>query len=69
MTPYAKSGSYNGHPHFGIDMYTDSSTVKVVKDGKLYGGSYAGCSFGPLIYAKVKHDDGLDTLYLHTIPH
>lgn len=69
MTPYAQSGTYNGNPHFGIDMYTDSSTVKAVKDGKLYGGSYSGCSYGPLIYAKVKHDEGLDTLYLHMIPH
>ncbi len=68
MTPYASSGTYNGKPHYGIDMYSDSSTVKAVKDGKLYGGSYLGCSYGPLIYAKVKHDDGLDTLYLHTIP-
>lgn len=69
MTPYALSGAYNGSPHFGIDMYSDSSNVKAVKDGKLYGGSYRGCSYGPLIYAKIKHDDGLDTLYLHTIPH
>ncbi len=69
MTPYAKSGAYNGNPHFGIDMYTDSSSVKAVKDGKLYGGSYSGCSYGQLIYAKVKHDDGLDTLYLHMVPH
>ena len=68
MTPYAKSGAYNGSPHFGIDMYSSSSTVKAVKDGKLYGGSYSGCSYGPLVYAKVKHDDGTDTLYLHTIP-
>lgn len=69
MTPYAQSGTYNGNPHFGIDMYTDSSTVRAIKDGKLYGGFYSGCSYGPLIYAKVKHDDGLDTLYLHMIPH
>lgn len=69
MTPYAQSGSYNGNPHFGIDMYTDSSTVRAVKDGKLYGGSYSGCSYGPLIYARIKHDDSLDTLYLHMIPH
>ncbi|MCR4324984.1 MAG: hypothetical protein NUV69_04840 [Candidatus Curtissbacteria bacterium] len=68
MTPYANSGSYNGNPHFGIDMYTESLTVKAVKDGKLYGGSYSGCSYGPLIYAKIKHDNGLDTLYLHMIP-
>jgi peptidoglycan hydrolase CwlO-like protein len=68
MTPYALSGAYSGSPHFGIDMFSDSSNVKAVKDGKLYGGSYKGCSYGPLVYAKVKHDDGLDTLYLHTIP-
>ncbi len=69
MTPYASSGAYNGRPHFGIDMYSDSSTVKTVKDGKLYGGSYLGCSYGPLVYAKVIHDDGTETLYLHMIPH
>ena len=67
-TPYASSGAYNGNPHFGIDMYSSSLTVKAVKDGKLYGGSYGGCSYGPLIYARIKHDDGLDTLYLHMIP-
>ena len=68
ITPYASSGAYNGNPHFGIDMYSSSLTVKAVKDGKLYGGSYGGCSYGPLIYARIKHDDGLDTLYLHMIP-
>ena len=75
-TPYAKGGGYrdkNGvdHPHYGIDMSKGPSTaasVKAAKDGKLYGGSYGGCSYGPLIYAKIKHDDGLDTLYLHMIP-
>lgn len=69
MSPYASAGSYNGSPHFGIDMYNSSATVKAVKDGKLYGGSYSGCSYGPLVYAKVKHEDGLDSLYLHIIPH
>lgn len=68
MTPYAKSDAYNGSPHFGIDMYSSSHSVKAVKDGKLYGGSYGGCSYGPLIYSRVKHDDGLDSLYLHMFP-
>ena len=68
MTPYANSGAYSGSPHFGIDMYSSSLTVRAVKDGKLYGGSYGGCRLGPLIYARVKHNDGVDTLYLHTIP-
>ena len=67
-TPYANSGAYNGRPHFGIDMYSSSLTVKAVKDGKLHGGSYGGCRLGPLIYARVKHDDGVDTLYLHMVP-
>src|SRR4030042_619722 len=47
-TPYAKGGGYrdkNGvdHPHYGIDMSKGPSTaasVKAVKDGMLYGGSY-----------------------------
>ena len=70
MTPYAKTGAYNGNPHFGIDMDSSSIQVKAIKDGKLYGGSYTctGTYKGTLLYARVKHDDGLDTLYLHTIP-
>ncbi len=71
MTPYANSGSYDGKPHYGIDMSNGPSVaapVKAVKDGKLYGGSYGGCRYGSLIYARIKHDDGLDTLYLHMIP-
>lgn len=66
-TPYAQSGAYNGNPHFGIDMYSTSLSVKAVRDGKLYGGVYANCRLGPLLYAKVKHSDSLETLYLHMI--
>lgn len=71
MTPYANSGAYSGSPHYGIDMSNGPSSaapVKAVKDGKLYGGSYGGCKYGPLVYARIKHDDSLDTLYLHMIP-
>lgn len=53
--------------HAGIDMDSSSSTVKAVKDGKLYGGSY-NCSNGKLYYAKVEHSDALTTWYLHMIP-
>ncbi|OGH17779.1 MAG: hypothetical protein A2868_01130 [Candidatus Levybacteria bacterium RIFCSPHIGHO2_01_FULL_40_15b] len=68
-TPYAQSGAYNGNPHFGIDMYSGSpSSVKAIQSGKLYGGTYANCRLGPLLYAKVKHSDGLESLYLHIIP-
>ncbi len=70
-TSYANSGAYSGKPHYGIDMSkgpSTAATVTAVKDGKLYGGSYGGCSYGPLIYARIKHNDGLDTLYLHMIP-
>ena len=55
---------YAGGIHTGIDMDSSSSTVKAVKSGKLYGGSY-NCSNGKLYYGKVIHDSGLVTWYLH----
>jgi len=58
---------YSTHFHDGIDMSSDSLTVKVVKAGKLYGGSYQ-CTNGTLSYAKVEHDDGMVTWYLHMYP-
>ena len=65
---YAQTpGLYAGGIHTGIDMDSSSSTVKAVKSGKLYGGSY-NCPSGKLYYAKVEHDDGLVTWYLHMIP-
>ncbi len=57
---------YSGGVHTGIDMDSSSSTVKAVKSGKLYGGSYS-CSNGKLYYGKVIHDGGLVTWYLHTV--
>lgn len=63
---FAKAFYANGI-HAGIDMDSSSTTVKAVKDGKLYGGSY-GCSNGKLYYAKIEHSDGLTTWYLHMIP-
>ncbi|MBI2195794.1 MAG: hypothetical protein HYU48_02000 [Candidatus Levybacteria bacterium] len=67
MTPYAQSGFYGGKPHYGIDMYNNSLTVKASKGGQLYRGLYQ-CSNGTLYYAKVKHADGVDSLYLHIYP-
>lgn len=64
--PFAKSFYSNGS-HQGIDMDSGSKTVKSVKSGKLYGGSY-NCSNGKLYYAKIDHGDGLTTWYLHMIP-
>jgi peptidoglycan hydrolase CwlO-like protein len=61
------SGVYAGGIHTGIDIDSSSSTVKAVKSGKLYGGSY-NCSNGKLLYAKIEHDDGLITWYLHMLP-
>lgn len=58
---------YPGGTHTGIDMDSASSQVKAVKNGKLYGGSF-NCSNGKLFYAKVIHDGGLTTWYLHMIP-
>ncbi|PIR80228.1 MAG: hypothetical protein COU25_01375 [Candidatus Levybacteria bacterium CG10_big_fil_rev_8_21_14_0_10_35_13] len=63
---YAKT-FYSSGSHAGIDMDSSSSTVKSIKAGKLYGGSYS-CTNGKLYYAKVVHDDGLTTWYLHMIP-
>lgn len=70
MTPYAQTGAYKGNPHFGIDMVSPSLSIKAVKDGKFYGGSIAcgGKYPGSLIYSRIKHDEGLDTLYLHMVP-
>lgn len=67
MTPYAQSNVYGGKPHYGIDMYSSSLTVKATKNGQLYRGSYQ-CSNGTLHYAKIKHSDGVDSLYLHIYP-
>lgn len=64
--PFAKS-FYNNGTHQGIDIDSGSKTVKSVKSGKLYGGSY-NCSNGKLFYAKIDHGDGLTTWYLHMIP-
>lgn len=64
--PFAKAWYSNG-THQGIDMDSGSKTVKAVKSGKLYGGSY-NCSNGKLYYAKIDHGDGLTTWYLHMIP-
>lgn len=49
--------------HNGIDISGSSLTVKAVKSGTLYRGSYSvGC---PLRYVKVVHSDGFVTYYLH----
>lgn len=58
---------YSNGIHAGFDIDSNSTTVKAVKKGKLYGGSY-NCSNGKLYYAKVVHDEGLTTWYLHVIP-
>lgn len=65
----SNSSFYGAAGHTGIDMDSlSSSAVKAIKTGKLYGGSYQ-CRTGPLYYAKVEHDDGLITWYLHIIAH
>ncbi len=61
----AYSSRYAGHFHTGIDMVSENSEVKAVKDGKLYRGSIS-CGGGTLKYVHIKHkDDGYDTYYLH----
>lgn len=62
---------YPGGVHNGIDLDSNSSTtVKAVRAGKLYGGSYTcgGIYAGTLLYAKVDHGDGVTTWYLHMTP-
>ena len=64
------SSIYGPAGHLGIDMDSLSShTVKAVKAGKLYGGSIqcGGDYPGPLYYAKIEHEDGLTTWYLHML--
>lgn len=51
--------------HNGIDITGSSYEVKAVQNGTLYRGSYAGSGGCRLPYVRVRHDDGLDTLYLH----
>lgn len=64
--PFAQAFYTNG-THQGIDMDSGSKTVKAIKAGKLYGGSYS-CSNGKLYYAKIDHGDGMTTWYLHMVP-
>ncbi|MBU3928852.1 MAG: hypothetical protein KKB74_13690 [Bacteroidetes bacterium] len=53
--------------HNGIDINSESaSTVKAVKKGQLYKGSYSGWNGCVLPYVRINHDDSdLDTFYLH----
>ncbi len=53
--------------HNGIDINSESaSTVKAVKSGQLYQGSYSGWNGCVLPYVRINHDDSnLDTFYLH----
>ena len=52
--------------HNGIDIHSDISDVKAVRDGKLYRGSYAGINSCALKYVRVHHSEGdYDTYYLH----
>jgi len=52
--------------HNGIDIVSSSSSsVKAVKSGILYRGSYSGYGGCALPYVRVQHDDGIDSLYLH----
>jgi len=53
--------------HNGIDINSESSsTIKAVKSGILYRGSYSGGGGCRLRYVRVDHDGSdLDTLYLH----
>jgi peptidoglycan hydrolase CwlO-like protein len=69
MTYYARVlGYYGGGPHTGIDMNsTASSSVRSIKKGKLYRGGIA-CGGGTLQFARVDHEGGLQSFYLHISP-
>jgi peptidoglycan hydrolase CwlO-like protein len=65
------SAFYPGGFHNGIDMDSGSgTTVKAVRAGKLYGGSYScgGRYPGALLYARVDQGDGITAWYLHMTP-
>ncbi len=56
---------YNGGPHTGIDMISQSSSrVKAVRDGTLYKGGIS-CGGGTLPFARVDQSDNIQTYYLH----
>ena len=62
--------TYHWYPfHNGIDINSESaSTVKAVKSGTLYKGSYIGWNGCTLPYVRVDHDENnLETLYLHVV--
>jgi len=49
--------------HNGIDINSNDPTIRAVRSGTLYQGSYGACR---LRYVRVAHDDSnLDTFYLH----
>jgi peptidoglycan hydrolase CwlO-like protein len=52
--------------HNGIDILGSSNTVRAVRDGILYRGSYSGSGGCRLRYVRVDHKDSdLETFYLH----
>ena len=51
--------------HNGIDITGSSLDVKAVQDGMLYRGSYTGNDNCKLPYVRVRHNDGLNSFYLH----
>lgn len=58
--------TYHRYPfHDGIDISGPSYTVKAVKAGTLFRGSYSGAGGCTLPYVRVKHNDSKETLYLH----
>lgn len=69
MTYYARVLKYySGGPHTGIDMYSSTSlAVSAIKSGTLYRGSIA-CGGGQLPFARVDHEGGFQTYYLHINP-
>lgn len=51
--------------HNGLDINGSSNEIKAVQPGTLYRGSYGGSGGCRLPYVRLRHEDGLDTFYLH----
>jgi peptidoglycan hydrolase CwlO-like protein len=63
-TPYSYRYVYSGGIHTGIDMISDSDTIRAVADGTLYS-SIQSCGGSALKIKYIDHGNGLVTFYLH----
>lgn len=64
MTYWAKLGWYNGNGHTGIDMASESITIRAPESGTLYKGNTL-CRGSTMNYVAIDHGDGLFSWYWH----